>query len=196
MVRYFILFLLTIFLFSSCISLNEKNSLKQSVDESEFWLIIDQVRAVRSLKEREVIMKSILSNYTNKAVSDFIRIKFDKERLLHTWLIYSAAWMIYGNMTSLEFRFFRDKLIFLGKEKFETILISPDYLALYNIGKFDPSHLKKLSNVPIKIFEQRGGNINLVKETISYNIRGRKLTINESKLVLPQIYKKFDKKVK
>ena len=65
-----------------------------------------------------------------------------------------------------------------------------------DIGKFYPFHLKKLSNVPIKIFEQRGGNINLVKETISYNIRGRKLTINESKLVLPQIYKKFDKKVK
>jgi len=180
-----------VFSFLGCLSQKEERVLIDSMDESLFWEIIDSVRGDGLGNNSGDVLRETLSSYSNDAVATFIRIRFKKEQELYSWSHFSAAWLICGELTPVEFRYFRDWVIFLGKEPFENIAISADYLSLLGLSRFSPSKWETLSTLPRALYKERAGDQSRISSFNEYNIAGHPLSLVEVKRFLPNLYAQF-----
>ncbi|MHA7814413.1 MAG: DUF4240 domain-containing protein [Phycisphaerales bacterium] len=112
----------------------------QAMDETRFWQVIEPVSRIagEDIDEQEVEMERQLCKLNDDDLVSF-EMRYNRvHAAAYRWGLWEVAYFTSGGCSDDGFTYFRNWLIGRGRIAFDAVLINPDNLADYPMGK-DPA---------------------------------------------------------
>jgi hypothetical protein len=126
--------------------------------ESTFWDLLAKSRRRGATSACNCCLKRYLKKLSDKEVSDFGLMLYEKVCELNTWQLWGAGEVIMGDMSGDSFHYFRTWIVGVGKRAFETAKRAPDALGSFVDMNEDPINVDNevLEYVALEILKERG----------------------------------------
>lgn len=136
---------------------DEHINVRRTLDEQEFWSIIDAVRLPdeEETEERIDLLREQLQALDLAKLEGFLRVYETLLRRANRWDLRGAAYIVDQGWSDESFWYFCDWLISEGRERFYRVLADPDSLA--EVLPFDEFWLQGFTDVACEVYEELSG---------------------------------------
>ena len=126
------------------------------ITDDRFWAIIDEARSGSSASASPKALSRVLSPLSDREVSAFGHMFYEKLCTLNSWRLWAAGDIIFGvGMSGDSFHYFRSWIIGKGKSAFDTAMKNPDELGPWIDSREVNNEL--LEYVAVELMQRRGG---------------------------------------
>jgi hypothetical protein len=125
------------------------------ITDDRFWAILDEARGGSSASADPKALSRVLSPLSDRDVSAFGHMFYEKLCALNFWGLWAAGYIIAGGMSDDSFHYFRSWIIGKGKSAFDMAMKNPDAIGPWIDDREVENEL--LEYVAVAIMGKRGG---------------------------------------
>jgi hypothetical protein len=129
-----------------------------AMTESQFWSLLAKGRRRGATSACDCCMARYLKKLTDREVSDFGLMLYEKICDLNTWRVWGAGEVILPQMSGDSFHYFRTWIVGVGKKAFDVAMKDPDALGPFIDAAEDPINIdnEALEYAAIEVLKERG----------------------------------------